>query len=374
LQISQFFLPDVIILAMRHRDFLIVGQGLAGTVLAYLLWKAGKSVAIIDQTKENEPSSSKIAAGVVNPITGRRFVKSWRFEELNAAARPFYAEIEQLLGVKIWHDRRLFRTIQTIEEENNWALRSTMADYAAFCGDITPSVPELDEHFLNPVHAFSETKNVAQVNIPLFLNRMRHFFADLDMFIEARFDTRELVVEERFVMYDDIQATKVIFTDGALGATNDFFNWLPFNLDKGELLLIKIPNWSFNGILKSKISIVPLHDTEGGEKDLCWVGATNDWNFENEDPTESNKQLIINDLQQILKVPFEIIAHRSAVRPTVKDRRPFIGSHPNFSTLTIFNGFGTKGASLIPFWAEHFKNHLLIQTPLDKEVDVRRFY
>ena len=122
------------------------------------------------------------------------------------------------------------------------------------------------------------------------------------------------------------------------------------------------------------MTIVPLHDTEGGDKDLYWVGATNAWTFDNDLPNEATKELIINELNSTISLPFEVVAHRAAVRPTVKDRRPFIGcasqQQPN---VYIFNGFGTKGASLVPFWASHFVAHLLHHTPIDKEVDVKRF-
>jgi glycine/D-amino acid oxidase-like deaminating enzyme len=151
---------------------------------------------------------------------------------------------------------------------------------------------------------------------------------------------------------------------------------------------------NLKAIFKHKISIVPLHDvenafsrdsgcqkvpyTEGSSflsfsQNLYWVGATNAWNFETTLPTESNKQLIINELSEILNCPFEVVAHQAAVRPTVRDRRPFIGLHPKFPTLGIFNGFGTKGASLAPFFAEQFVNSLLKNVPLEKEIDISRF-
>ncbi|MEL7021711.1 MAG: hypothetical protein AAGK47_08885, partial [Bacteroidota bacterium] len=60
-------------------------------------------------------------------------------------------------------------------------------------------------------------------------------------------------------------------------------------------------------------------------------------------------------------------------RPTVKDRRPFLGKHPDFSRLAIFNGLGTKGASLGPYFAQQMTNHLLQQTALEPDVDITRF-
>ena len=214
-----------------------------------------------------------------------------------------------------------------------------------------------------------------------------------------------------------LKAKKVIFAEGAAGAKNPYFSWLPFNLDKGELLLVRIPDLNLKTIFKNKISIVPLYDVGFGisdfgrstadvgfgiwdfgrstadfgfdtsdledaptpkseipnPKSLYWVGATNAWTFVDNLPTHAQKELILNELREILNCPFEVIAHQAAVRPTVRDRRPFIGWHPKLSALGIFNGFGTKGASLIPFFAEQFVDSLLTQKPLEKEVNINRF-
>jgi glycine/D-amino acid oxidase-like deaminating enzyme len=166
-------------------------------------------------------------------------------------------------------------------------------------------------------------------------------------------------------------------------------------LDKGELLLVRISDLNLKAIFKNKISIVPLHDVGFGMSDvgvemrliaslptqsdipnptsLYWVGATNAWTFADDLPTEANKELIVNELREILNCPFDVIAHQAAVRPTVRDRRPFVGWHPKMSVLGIFNGFGTKGASLIPFFAEQFVDSLLMQKPLEKDVNINRF-
>ena len=64
-------------------DYLIVGMGLAGSALAYFLSKNGKKIALIDNNIDQ--TSSKIAAGLYNPITGRKMVKTWMAPKMNAA-------------------------------------------------------------------------------------------------------------------------------------------------------------------------------------------------------------------------------------------------------------------------------------------------
>ncbi|NJL76493.1 MAG: FAD-dependent oxidoreductase [Saprospiraceae bacterium] len=131
--------------------------------------------------------------------------------------------------------------------------------------------------------------------------------------------------------------------------------------------MVRIPNAEFNNILKHRIFIVPL-----GE-DLYWIGATNNQTFEDETPTLSNRQTLENHLREILKLPFEVVAHQAGVRPTVKDRRPFLGLHPQFNQLAIFNGLGTKGASLAPFFAKQMADFLTTGRSIDEAVDIKRF-
>jgi glycine oxidase len=380
---------------MDKQDYIIVGQGISGSILAYFLRENGQKVVIFDNYTEGSLSSSMIAAGVINPITGRRFVKSWRIDELLPSAKRTYQALEKVLNVPIWHDRRLIRTLSNVDEENNFLLRRTYPDYAEYCGE-TADVPHVSNEkkakntssFFNKFYAFAETHNGAQVNLPLLVAQMRLYFVENQQFINEDFSFDDLHIGDDCVRYKNLRAKKIIFAEGAVGAKNPYFSWLPFNLDKGELLLVRIPDLHLTTIFKHKISIVPLHDvgenstvdaqnakyTEGSSfENLYWVGATNAWNFDSTSPTEANKQLILNELREILNCPFEVIAHQAAVRPTVRDRRPFIGFHPEFPTLGIFNGFGTKGASLAPFFAEQFVDNLLNGKPLEKEVDISRF-
>ncbi|MBL7818507.1 MAG: FAD-binding oxidoreductase [Saprospiraceae bacterium] len=355
-------------------DYIIVGQGLAGSVLAFLLMQKGQSVMIFDNyTEGSKKASSQIAAGVINPITGMRFVKTWRIDELLPVAYSTYKEIETVLGIKLWHDRHFIRVLRHIEEENNWLLRQNYADYASFCGQIPPSVSESLEAHFKPHYAYATVNRGAQVNLPLLVSRFKTYFKDNACFTNGEIISDDLIVSTTCVQYKNIEAQKIIFCEGAKGSTNPYFSYLPFNPDKGELLLVRIPNLNWTNIYKNKMAIVPLHDTEGATKDLYWVGATNTWAFENDQPEERAKLLIINELKSNLNTDFEVVFHQAAIRPTVKDRRPFIGLHPKHPNIAIFNGFGTKGTSLVPFWANHFTDFLLQNTPLDKEVDICRF-
>ena len=112
---------------------------------------------------------------------------------------------------------------------------------------------------------------------------------------------------------------------------------------------------------------MPLQD------DTYWIGSTYGWDFADDLPTDEAYHFLKERLEDVLKTDFEIIEHRAAIRPTVKDRRPFLGIHPEFKQLALFNGLGTKGASLGPFFANHMAMHLVKGETVDPMVDIGRF-
>ena len=93
---------------------LIVGQGIAGTLLAWSLRRRGAKVHIADVALPGH--SSRAAAGIINPVTGKRFVKSWRFDEFFPVAKNIYQQLEQELGITFWEERPTLRLLGTPEE------------------------------------------------------------------------------------------------------------------------------------------------------------------------------------------------------------------------------------------------------------------
>ena len=69
-------------------DVLIVGQGICGTFLSRELDRVGLSYIVVDE--EQPGTASRAAAGLINPVTGRRFVKTWMIDELLPFVREVY--------------------------------------------------------------------------------------------------------------------------------------------------------------------------------------------------------------------------------------------------------------------------------------------
>jgi glycine oxidase len=341
------------------KRILIVGQGIAGTVLSATLLSKGAEVVVWEANYED--SASQVAAGVINPVTGKRYVKTWMLEELYPFAKQFYQKIEQNHHVSIWKERAIVRLLSSIKEENDWASRCHLPAYEAYIKESKTAGSW--QGLLQPNFFFGQLSGVAQVDFKPFLAIFRRFLEEKNCFQIRNFDFS--TIEKETNDFD-----LVVFCEGYRGQMNPFFSYLPWKLAKGEALIIKLqqPLASLpSELLKKTMTLVPLSDN------TYWVGATNEWQYKNSLPTESFKDLIVNELNSMLQVPYEVIEHLAAIRPTVEDHRPFIGIHSENPKIAIFNGLGTKGALLAPYWAEHFALHILNGEPLDKSVDIGRY-
>ncbi|MCB0587737.1 MAG: FAD-binding oxidoreductase [Phaeodactylibacter sp.] len=344
-------------------DFLIIGQGLAGTLLAHFLEQAGQKVHVVDHYDKR--AATRVAAGIINPITGRRYVKSWRVDDLIPFARKTYLELENELGIFIFHRRNILRALFNSREENDWLARAGEEGYADYMLD-KPGLEAYAEMTV-PAYSYGEVQHSAQVDVGVLADAYRSRLRERHAITEELFDYARLEVFSDSVRYGDIRAGAAVFCEGYRARHNPFFNYLPFGGAKGEVLLVRIPDVRFGKILKHRIFIVPL------ENGRYWVGSTYGWDYEDDSPTEQGRAYLEARLRDVLKAPFEVVDHRAAIRPTVKDRRPFLGRHPEFPSLALFNGLGTKGASLGPFWAKQMADFLTKNVTLEEDVDIGRF-
>lgn len=350
-------------MANKTVDYIIVGQGLAGTLLAHFLLEEQQHIHIYN--KPHERAATKVAAGIINPITGRRYVKSWRVDELIPFAKQTYQTIEERFQVSIYHPRNILRTLFNHREENDWLARSGEPGYIQYIKDPV----DLEAYATKTLQAYSygEVTQSAQVNVGSFANAYRNYLLEQDLLTEEAFNYEAIEFLEDGVRYQGVKAKKIIFAEGYYGQFNPYFSYLPFGGAKGEVLIVRIPDGHFEKLLKHRVFIVPLQD------ELYWIGATYDWKFEDDAPTKEGGDFLKERLSDFLQVPFEIVKHTAAIRPTVKDRRPFLGLHPEFPQFGIFNGLGTKGASLGPFWAKQMTDFLLGKVELDEAVQIARF-
>ena len=340
---------------MKHIDYLIVGQGIAGSLLSHFLLKRKKSLLIVDHV--NPSSSSMVAAGIFNPITGRRFVKTWKADEIFPFAENTYLELEKEFGEQFYYPRKIVRTLSDQKELNELEIKQKKPEYAAY---MNPPIS-----LGNQVKV--EINKGGNLHINKFVRLIRDNYKTSGLLVDAYFDNTDMKIEEDGVVWNNVIAKRVIFCEGIKAMDNPWFGDLPFTHAKGEILTIKSPELNIDYIQSKGIFILPLGD------DTYRVGATYDWSDVTDTPTQKGRDELIKKLETLIDTDYSVINHLAGIRPTVKDRRPLIGIHPTFPQIGIFNGLGTKGVSLGPYFAHHFVEHLESGTALNQEVDIQRF-
>lgn len=205
------------------------------------------------------------------------------------------------------------------------------------------------------------------VDINMLLASWRAHLSANDALLEEEFVLRDCIINEQQVTYKNINARHIIFCDGVVCSENPYFNRLPWSKDKGEALIVAIPGLPKDNIYNQGLSILHWKD------DLFWVGATHDWKYTDLLPTPSFRKQVEGLLDYWLKLPYTITGHMVAQRPVNVERKPFVGMHPVHKTAAIFNGMGTKGCSVAPYFAQQFAQHLIHHAPLMPDVDVSRF-
>lgn len=341
-------------------DYLIIGQGLCGTFLSHYLLKAGKKVVVID---ENQPfTASKVASGVINPVTGRRIVRTWRIEELLPFAAKAYTELENEFG------KSLVKQCSVLDFHPNMQMKEAFEKRLSEEQEYLHRPATFEwESFFNYHFGIGAVSPCLLVDINMLLNTWREKLILEGNLINEEFHFDNFIANSENIIYKNIRAKKVIFCDGVSGISNHFFKNLPYAPNKGEAIIARIPDLPPGIIYKQGISIVPWQDN------LFWIGSSYEWDFSNIQPTPAYREKISAQLKYWLKVPFQVIDHLASVRPANMERRPFVGLHPKFPMVAILNGMGTKGCSLAPFFAKQLSDHLVEGKPLYADADVKRF-
>lgn len=343
-------------------EFIIVGQGISGTFLSYYLQKERKSFLVIDNNDSNAPS--RIAAGIINPVTGRRMVTVWMAGEILPFAWDAYQEMGNELNITAISHKNI------IDFFPNPFMRENFLQRIEEGSQYVHAYPEQNHfnHFFNYEFGCGEIRPVYTANLEILLPGWRQELKNKQLLLEENFEINDLKIHSGKIHYKDIIAEKIIFCDGAGSFENPFFKQLPFAPNKGEALVVEITELPDHNIYKKSMIISPL-----AQKNYFWIGSNYLWDFDNVHPTEAFRKNTQQALKEWLKIPFKIIEHLSGIRPATLERRPFVGMHPHYPHIGILNGMGTKGCSLTPFFANQLTNHLLYNNKVTIEADVKRF-
>lgn len=347
---------------MENKHFLIVGAGISGLSIAYFLLEKGQKITLIDSGTNK---SSRVAAGMINPLVFRRMAKSWDIDVLLPFAKRFYTKIEEQTKQTFYHPIVIRRFFSSEQEHQFWVDRQYLKEYIDYMSPLEDSDSNYTTETIKNEYGSGRVRNSAWIDTPLFLDACKRLIQEDAIIINDEFDYSALDCDKK--IYNGERFDGFIFCEGFEVYKNPWFSFIPIQPTKGEILTIhseQIPN---DESLNRKCFVLPI----GNNK--FKVGSTYVWSETDSHPTEAGKKELVSNFNYLSSEKPEIIEHTAGIRPTTPDRRPIIGEHPTHSGLYVFNGLGAKGYLIGPMHASKFVEYLVHETPLDHEVNLKRF-
>ncbi|MFT4600113.1 MAG: glycine oxidase [Arenicella sp.] len=330
-----------------NKSFTIYGWGLAGATLSWELHKRNVPFKVVYKVGNN---SSRVAAGLVNPVVFKRLTKSWKADDLLPFAKDFYEEKERLLNVTLLSHKPICRIFASIEEQNSWASLYGDDRFTKYISKVS----ELgNKQIESPFHV-GEVSSIGHLKVSLFLDESKKYLESKGC---------DFILKEKHKETEDELS---IYCEGSDVVSNPYFGYLPMKPTHGDTLTIRAKGLGLDKIVNKNMYMLPLGD------DLYNIGSTYNWEMKTPTPTEEGKNELLERLKAFTNFDFEIVKHEAGLRPTVSDRRPLLGQHPEKKNKYVFNGLGTKGVMIAPYFANHLCEHLLKGEEIDKEVSIER--
>ena len=344
-------------------DFLIVGAGIAGTTLALELSKLNQSILMIDN---NYPlSSSRVAAGLISPMVPRNVRKTWKCDEIFPHVFEYYQAFEKEWNTSFMEVIPSLQIHKNLRQVHNWTIRAGEPGFDKYLNIHAPQLPAC----MKPLNFDCiEVLQTGRLDVFKFLETAKSHFGNKNIhYIEEAFNYEELKQSNSVWNYKHIHASKVIFAEGLGILENPFFQYLPFNPSGGDIVKVEIQNIPQTHILKKKEWLIPVGNDQ-------WIGgSTYHSNDLSVNPEQKDADWLIQEFESWVGQPVKLLSHVKGIRPTVAERRPYLGQHPNLNNLFIYNGLGSKGSSLASILSKHYAEHLIQQTEIDAELDINQF-
>jgi len=345
-------------------DFIIVGQGLAGTLLAYELFRQNKTFVVFNDP--GQLKSSDVAAGIINPIVFRRMTKSWLIDDAFPQMETTYRELEGLLHEHLYFPGRMLRILG--EDELDFWKEKAFANQLETYLDVEPIQNFINQGISN-AFSFGCINKSGRLDIQKLISTFSGLLSQQNLIRNEKIDYEKLILQSDSITYDNTTAQKVIFCEGSAAALNPFFKNLKFKHSKGEVLELKIPGLKLNEIVSDEVFVMPIGN------DRYKVGATYIWDNLNYNTTDSARKELLDKLRNICLAPFEVLSQKAGVRPTMHDRKPVIGLLPDDPRIGIFNGLGSKGVLLGPYFAKQFADYLVGNSNyIHPKANIKRYF
>ncbi len=345
-------------------DFIIVGQGLAGTLLAHELFRQSKTFVVFNDP--DQIKSSDVAAGLINPVVFRRMTKSWLVDDAFPQMETTYRKLEELLHEQLYFPGRMLKILS--EDGLCFWKEKAFANQLEAYLDAEPNLNFKNTGTFN-TFSFGCVNKSGRLDIQKLIFAFSRFLSQQNLITNEKFDCEKLDLQPDSIVYDNITARKIIFCEESAASQNPFFENLKFKHSKGEVLELKIPELNLEEIVSGEVFMMPIGNHH------YKVGATYSWDELNFETTGSARAELLDKLKNITSTQSEVINQKAGIRPTMHDRKPVIGLLPDHPQIGIFNGLGSKGVLLGPFFAKQFVNFLIGEsTLLHPEADIKRYF
>lgn len=342
---------------------LVVGSGFAGSSIAHFLARRQSQVTLVSNPVFDSQSSTRVSAGIIVPLSGRRKVPVFNAHQTTAFAWNHYQSLQAQSGFQLILDKTVLEIIHDFKEYNDWYAKSSDPQLEAF---FTLAPKTLTSAIKSHREGFVLYRNAFCV-LPQLVLRAYQVLNDSIVHRDETFQFDRLQVGKNSVEYGGELFDALVFCEGYRAILNPFWNHLPFKPVKGEILDIVAPEFQLNHILNGDLYIIPIGN------DRYRVGATYQWTDLNEIPSTEGRDQLLHKLEKLIPCEYQTVAHQASVRPAIQDRRPVIGKHHEFNSIWIFNGLGTKGALYSPYYGNQLAQAVLGEGEIDPEVDVARF-
>ena len=332
---------------LKNQTICIVGGGLAGSLLAWTLIQKGCRIHVYT---DNKPSASRVAAGLINPVTGQRFVLANNTPGMLTFAKTFYQHIEQTLNISCFHEKTMFRLFSSPKEVENCKKRLKNEQYADFLA-AQPLLPSLKHE-----HGGIVQQHTAWLDTNILLDALHHYFEQKNTMLYQNYKPQKS------------EAT-VIYCEGYHMMFNPLFSWLPLQPAHGEIITCATDKNLPDAIINKGKWLLPI------DEKICRIGATFDTKITSPTLLKTSKKQLLTFAEGVFNPPhnFKVIQHQAGIRPTTLDKQPFIGFHPKHKNIGIFNGFGSRGSLMIPWYSQSFSQTLTNNAPIPQEASISRF-
>lgn len=303
---------------------------------------------------------SRIAAGLVTPITGKRVKPSWRVGELLPVALEHYRKVERFAGAEFYHELPLVRLFRDPREVQWWRGREGEAGLDRW---VDPDAPMVNAAQFHSEFGGFVQRGSGWLDTAAYLEASRAFFETQGAWRQGV--VREEAIEplDNCVRCAGEDFSRVVFCRGAdERAGSRFFSWLKFDCARGVIASLKA-GLQENRMINRGCWLLPRGDGH-------WrAGST--YEFDLNTSMEASLADLRGKLSLLLRVPFEISGAQAGIRPIIQHRQLVLGPHPAHPRVCAFNGLGSKGVLRAPFFARMLAEHLLDDKPPAPDVDVR---